>query len=133
MQALSPDLRERILKALQQGHNRKDTAERFQVSESSLYRVQRQFKNSGHLCPKKRPGRGCRIKDEELPELEKLVEQHRDPTGTSLVAAWQEATGKRVGLSTMHRALHRLKFSFKKSAAWQRSGTNTSGKSSATK
>jgi transposase len=133
MQALSPDLRERILKALQQGHNRKDTALRFQVSQSSLYRVQRQFKNCGHLCPKKHPGRGCHIKDQELPALETLVEQHRDPTGASLVAPWQETTGKRVGLSTMHRALHRLKFSFKKSAAWQRSETKRNGKPSATK
>jgi transposase len=50
-----------------------------------------------------------------------------DPTGTSLVQAWQEASGKRVGISTMHRALNRLKLSYKKRAAGPASKTKPSG------
>lgn len=114
MQALSLDLRQRILTALEAGDERAQIAIRFDVSQSSVYRIQRQWKSQGDLSPKKRPGRGHALKDEELPTLETLVQQQADPTGASLAQAWQQAGGKRVGLSTMHRALHRLKFSYKK-------------------
>jgi transposase len=117
MKALSLDLRQRIVTALQSRHKRADIAARFDVSESSVYRLQRRWKTKGEIAPKKRLGRGRAFKDEDLALLETLVTQHSDPTGASLVAAWQENTGKCVGLSTMHRALHQLKMSFKKRAA----------------
>jgi transposase len=117
MKALSLDLRQRITTALQAGHKRGDIAARFAVSESSVYRLQRQFKTTQDLAPKRRPGRGHALPDAQLPALEALLQEQRDPTGESLRAAWQERTGKRLGLSTMHRALHRLARSFKKSAA----------------
>jgi transposase len=117
MKALSLDLRQRIAAALDAGHNRAHIAARFEVSQSSVYRIQRQWKSQGDLSPKKRKGRQRAFNDEDLSLLEKLVAQQSDPTGASLVAAWQENTGKCVGLSTMHRALHQLKLSFKKSAA----------------
>ena len=114
MKALSLDLRQRIVTALEAGHPRADIAARFAVSESSLYRIWRQWRAHRDLAPKKRPGRGKALKDEDLGALETLLAEQTDPTGASLVAAWQESTGKRVGLSTMHRALRRLNRSFKK-------------------
>ena len=131
MQALSLDLRQRIVRALETGDKRAHIATRFGVSESSLYRIQRQWKSRGDLSPKKRPGRGLALKDEELPTLETLVQQQTDPTGATLVEAWKEASGKSIGLSTMHRALHRLKLSYKKSAAAPVSATRRSGTPSA--
>jgi len=128
MQALSLDLRQRILTALEAGDKRAQIAARFGVSQSSVYRIQRQEKSQGDLSPKKRPGRGLALKDADLPALETLVQQQADPTGATLVDAWQQASGKRVGLSTMHRALHRLKFSYKKSAAAPASETRPSAK-----
>ena len=131
MQALSLDLRQRILAALEAGDKRAQIAARFDVSQSSVYRIQRQGKNQGNLSPKKRPGRGLALKEEDLPALETLAQQQADPTGASLVEAWQQASGKRVGLSTMHRALHRLKFSYKKRAVAPASKTRPSAKPSA--
>ena len=127
MQALSLDLRQRIVRALETGDKRAHIATRFDVSQSSVYRIQQQWKRQGDLAPKKRPGRGHTLKDEELPALETLVQQQADPTGASLVEAWQQVSGKTIGLSTMHRALHRLKLSFKKNAAKPASGTKSSG------
>ena len=71
------------------------------------------------------------LKDEELPTLETLVQQQADPTGATLVEAWKQTSGKSIGLSTMHRALHRLKMSFKKRAAAPASETKPSGRPSA--
>ena len=127
MQALSPDLRQRIVRALEAGDKRAHIATRFDVSQSSVYRIQRQWKCQGDLAPKKRPGRRHALKDGDLPSLETLVQQQADPTGASLVEAWKQTRGKTIGLSTMHRALHRLKLSFKKNAAKPASGTKSSG------
>jgi len=126
MQALSLDLRQRIVTALEAGDKRAHIATRFGVSESSLYRIQRQWKFGGDLAPKKRPGRGYALKDEELPTLETLVQQQSDPTGANLLEAWKQTSGKNIGLSTMHRALHRLKMSYKKRAAAPASETKPS-------
>jgi transposase len=130
MQALSLDLRQRIVAALAAGDKRTHIATRFAVSESSVYRLHRQWKSQGDLSPKKRPGRGHALKDEDLPTLETLVQQQADPTGASLVEAWKEVSGNTIGLSTMHRALHRLKLSFKKNAARPASGTKPGEKPS---
>ena len=126
MQALSLDLRQRLVRALEAGDKRAHIATRFQVSESSLYRIQHQWKSRGDLSPKKRPGRGHALKDEDLPTLETLVQQQANPTGATLVEAWKEASGKSIGLSTMHRALHRLNMSYKKRAAAPASVTKPS-------
>jgi len=117
MQALSLDLRQRIVAALETGHKRAQIAARFDVSEASVYRLQRQWKRHGDLTPKKRPGRQPAFTHEELAQLQDIIAQHSDPTGASLAQAWQASTGRRVGLSTMHRALHRLNLSYKKRAA----------------
>jgi len=131
MQALSPDLRQRIVRALEAGDKRAHIATRFDVSQSSVYRIQRQWKCQGDLAPKKRPGRGHALKDGDLPSLETLVQQQADPTGASLVQAWQQVSGKTIGLSTMHRALHRLNMSYKKRAAAPASVTKPSAPPSA--
>jgi len=133
MKALSLDLRQRIVTALESGQNRAHIAARFEVSESSVYRLQRQWKSNGDLAPKKRAGRGRAFKDEDLALLETLVAQQTDPTGARLVSAWHENTGKRVGLSTTHRALHQLKMSFKKRAASPAKETKPSATPSARK
>jgi putative transposase len=117
MRPLSPDLRERIVAALEAGQNRAHIAARFEVSESSVYRLQRLWKTQGDLAPQKQPGRAPAFNEEDLTLLQRLAAKQSDPTGASLVQAWQENTGKLVGLSTMHRALHRLKMSYKKRAA----------------
>jgi transposase len=116
MKALSLNLHQRIVTALESGQNRAHIAARFEVSESSVYRLQRQWKSKGDLAPKKRTGRGRAFKDEDLALLETLVAEQTDPTGARLVSTWHQNTGKRVGLSTVHRALHQLKMSFKKRA-----------------
>lgn len=130
MQSLSLDLRQRIVTALEAGQTRAAIAARFDVSQSSVYRLQRQWKQERSLSPKKRPGRAQALSPEELPALQELVEEHlakqSDPTGAILVEDWQERTGKRVGLSTMHRALHRLKLPFKKSVVLPRKETKRS-------
>ena len=112
MKARCLDLRQRIVRSLELGYPRAATAAHFDVSESSIYRIGRQWRASRDLSPKKRPGRGKALKDEDLGTLERLLAEQTDPTGASLIAAWIEASGKSIGLSTMHRALHRLKMSY---------------------
>ena len=134
MQALSLDLRKRIVWALLAGSSRRQIAQRFDVSESSVYRVQRQWKSQGDLTARKHPGRTPHLKDEDLPALEALVQslidQQKDPTGATLVVAWEETTGQSISLATMHRALHRLKFSYKKRAALPKNGTRKNARHS---
>jgi transposase len=135
MKALSLDLRQRILTALQAGQPRAVIADRFAVSESSVYRLQRQWKNEGNLTPKKRPGRPPAVPPKDQAALQALLtqqkEEHQDPTLASLAHAWHQRTGKRIGIATLHRALRGMGKSFKKSAASPRKGTRPSALPSA--
>jgi transposase len=135
MKALSLDLRQRILTALQAGQPRADIATRFAVSPSSVYRLQRQWKNAGDLAPKKRPGRPPAVPPQDRSTLEALLkahqEAHQDPTLATLAHAWQQRTGRRIGIATLHRTLRKMGKSFKKSAALPRKETRASGPPSA--
>ena len=61
MKAYSPDLRERILRALEGGMSTSEAARVFDVGISTVKRYVRQQQETGSLTPKPIPGRPARI------------------------------------------------------------------------
>jgi transposase len=57
MKAYSQDLRERIVKAVEEGKSRREVAHVFHVSLSTVKRYLKQISEKGHLDPKPIPGR----------------------------------------------------------------------------
>ena len=126
MKPLSPDLRERILEALQGGQTRQQVATRFCVSLSSVQRLKRQGKEHQHLEPKPIPGRTRAVKEDQAAEPKEILATQNDWTLQSLAQAWQQHTGKALSTSALHRNLHWLGYSYKKRVASPRKETRTS-------
>ncbi|HEY7414367.1 MAG TPA: helix-turn-helix domain-containing protein [Ktedonobacteraceae bacterium] len=57
MKAYSQDLRERVLRAVDQGYPRAEVVQFFGVSQASIKRYLKQWREEGHVRPKALPGR----------------------------------------------------------------------------
>jgi transposase len=125
MKPLSPDLRQRILDALQDGQTREQVAARFRVSLSSVQRLKRQWKEHQHLEPKPIPGRTRAVQEDQAAELKEIIATQNHWTLQSLAQAWQQHTGKALSKSALHRNLHWLGYSYKKRVASPRKETRT--------
>ena len=115
MKALSLDLRQRIVDALQEGQTRPQVAQRFAVSLATVGRLARQWREQQHLQPKPIPGRSRAVRPSEQETLRALVAADKNATLGSLSDAFFEQTGRRVSISAMQRNLRWLENSHKKS------------------
>ena len=75
--AYSVDLRERMLANLEE-ESMRATAKRFRMSLSSVYRIQRRYKETGQLHAKRSGGRRLAVDQEGAAWLQDLVSQERD-------------------------------------------------------
>lgn len=112
MRAYSIDLRERILAAVERGKGSlRELADLFLVSLSSIVRLLRRYRASGSLLPKPHAGGPCaRLDADACQRLQNLVREQPDAT----LAELRERLGIPCHLSTIHRALQRLRISRKK-------------------
>jgi transposase len=114
MQAYSPDLRAKILAAVDTGRPKTEVARSFGVSLASVKRYVVQRRERGSLEPLPRPGRPPTITPEQEDALwQQLVAQ---PTAilAEHCATWAQSQGVRPGLSTMSRAIRKLGWTRKK-------------------
>lgn len=113
MRPYSLDLRERVIRALRSGTKQKSVAEQFDISLSTVQRLAHQYRVEGHLRSKVSPGRSPIITPAQEDELLRLVTQP-DATLASIAQAWREKTGGYIAASTVHYALQRLGYTYKK-------------------
>lgn len=116
MKALSLDLRQRIIDALDKGASQGSIAERFAVSDSSVERLATKKRLGLSLEPKPTPGRKRRVPEDKLPAFEELVRSRKDWTAEALADAWQAQGEASLSISTATRVLKQIRFSFKKNA-----------------
>jgi transposase len=114
MQSYSLDLRQRIVAAVEAGESTKEVAERFEVSWSSVKRYYKQWRETGSLEPKPRPGRPPKLTAEELEGLRQQVKEHNDATLAEHCELLLKRRGIRLGISTMWRLIAKLEISYKK-------------------
>jgi transposase len=115
MKAYSQDLRERILRTVDQEYPRSEIVQFFGISLSTLKRYLKQRREEGHVRPKAIPGRPPKkrtpVEAGVLPQLQArddaTLEQHCD--------LWEQTRGERVSRWTMSRAIKRLGWTRKKS------------------
>lgn len=114
MQAYSPDLRAKIVAAVDAGRAKTEVARSFGVSLASVKRYVVQRRARGSLEPLPRPGRPPTISPAQKDALwQQLVAQ---PTAllAEHCATWERSQGIRPGLSTMSRAIRKLGWTRKK-------------------
>ena len=114
MKAYSMDLRERILKAHDAGMPKFRVVQTFHVSGPTVNRYIAQRRKTGSIAPKAIPGRPRAIRPEQQPELVAQLEAAPDATLAEHRQAWERDHGTRVDISTMQRAIKRVRWTRKK-------------------
>jgi transposase len=114
MKAYSQDLRERIVQTVEEGKTQEETAHLFKVSPKTVQRYIKQRREKGHLLPNPIPGRPPTKRAEIEGKLQPQLEKKPDATLQEHCNTWEAETGNKVSISTMSRALERLKWTLKK-------------------
>ena len=114
MKAYSEDLRERILRAVDQGLSRTEVVRLFGVSSASIKRYLKQRRETGNLAPKAIPGCPPRKIGPLQTGVQSQLEAHPDATLEEHCKLWEAETGVKVSISTMSRAILRLRWTRKK-------------------
>ncbi len=121
MKAYSQDLRERVLRAVDQGRPRSEIISLFGVSRATIKRYLKQRRELGTLSPKPIPGRPSRKGAALQAGLSSQLHTHSDATLEEHCQVWEAAHGMRVSTATMSRAMARLGWTRKKpSVQWRR-------------
>lgn len=114
MRAYSRNLRQGILRAVEQGKPRAENSKTFAVSRSTIKRYLKLRRETGDVKPKTIPGRpskkGTALYIELLPQLE----AHPDATLAEHCQFWEATHGIQVSSATMSRAMKRLNWTRKK-------------------
>jgi transposase len=107
MNAYSKDLRVRVLQAVDRGLPRRRIAELFGVSLSTIKRYVRRRRQGEDLQPKPSTGRRRRIlaTSEQKRALWSQLEENNEATLERHCELWEGATGVKVSLATMSRAI----------------------------
>jgi transposase len=110
----SVDLRERIVKAVDEGQSIREVAVRYEVSERTVRRYLKRRKARGSLEADVSPGRPRDIGEAQEAVLTKQSEQFPDATLEKHCERWQKTKKVTVSPATMCRALQRLGHTRKK-------------------
>ena len=117
----SCDLRDRVLRHIEQGHARRDAARRFGVSPSFAIKLDQRLKATGSSAPAPQgrpPGSGALAAFRDY--LAGLVEARPDITLREMADALESECGHRAHQSSISRLLKACGFSYKKIIAGQR-------------
>ena len=122
--ALSIDLRERLISAVDGGLSRRSAAERFGVAVSTAIKWVDQWRRTGDVLPRPQGGdKRSHAIEAHAAAIVALVEQRPDITLVEIASHLDEAHGLKVAPSTVWRLLDRHGMTFKKNRARQRAAT----------
>jgi transposase len=116
----SRDLRERVVRFVEEGHSRRAAGAHFKVSVSFVVNLMSAFRATGSLQPRPSGGRRHAKLEPHRTFLLAQVEDRPDITMPELAAALVEATGETVTPPALSRWLIRAGYRFKKNSAGQR-------------
>jgi len=117
MQAYSLDLRQRVVRAYEQGRRTiSEIAEQFSVSPGFVKKMLRQWRSTGDLSPLPHGGgKPASLSERQRGLLRRKVRQHDDLSLAELQDYLREEEQVEVHVSTICRALRRLDLPLKKS------------------
>src|SRR5215467_3148269 len=124
MRAYSDDLRQRIVRAVDQGHRQAEIAAAFQVSLATIGRYLKQLRETGRLSVKPIPGRPPKQRAALEAALPAQLAANDDATAEQHCQLWAATHGQHVSTATMRRAIARLGWTRKKVAGCHRAQRN---------
>jgi len=114
MKAYSQDLRERVVRAVDQGLSRTEIVKLFGVSSATIKRYLKLQRETGNVAPKAIPGYPPRKIGALERGLRPQLSAHPDATLEEHCRLWEAETGIKVSISTMSDAIRRLRWTRKK-------------------
>jgi transposase len=129
MKAYSPDLRAKILAAVDAGMSKRQAARTFGVGLATIKRYAALRREQGSLDPKPHPGRPPTIGPEQQEVLWAQLVAHPTAYLDEQCALWEAQTGVRLSASAMSRTIKRLGFTRKKGRWVPPSATRLGGRS----
>jgi transposase len=112
---MSLDLRERIVRAVEEGSSIREAARRFAVSPSAAIKLMQRVRATGSAAPARFGGHRRPLLAPYEADIRRLLEATPDITLAELQAALARRSGIVAGLSTIHKALCRFGLPLKKS------------------
>jgi transposase len=114
MKAYSQDLRERVLRAVDQGIARSEIVRVLGVSLATIGRYLKQRREMGHVRPKVIPGRPAKKIKPWQASFQAQLEAFPDATLAQHCQYWQQTQGIQVSRWSMSRAIKGLDWTRKK-------------------
>ena len=114
MKAYSVDLREKVLRAVDQDYPREEIVKLLGVSRATIKRYLKQRRETGSVAPKAIPGRTPKKLGSLQAELVAQLQAHDDLGLEEQCRLWEQSHGVRVSTSTMSRAIKRVGWTRKK-------------------
>lgn len=114
MKAYSTDLRERVVRAVDQGYKRTDIIKLFGMSRATIKRYLKQRRETGQVSRKPIPGHPSKKGASLQAGLVAQLEAYPDATLEMHCQFWEQTQGVRVSMSTMGRVIKRIGWTRKK-------------------
>jgi|SRR5579883_2399106 transposase len=108
MRAYSQELRQQVLRAVDEGLSRAQIIERFQVSRATIKRYLKQRRETGNVLPRPIPGRPPRKKAALQMGVQELLQAHPEASQQEYCHWWETEHGMAVSRASMSRAIHAL-------------------------
>lgn len=127
MKAYALDLRERVLRARNQGHSAQDVAKQFSLSKRTVERYWRRYQATGQTTAGQMGGhRRSRLATHDA-TLRAWIGEEPDLTLAQLQQRCREQLQVRLGVTALWHRLERLGLSYKKNAARRRANPARAG------
>jgi transposase len=117
MKAYSLDLRTRIVQAVEDGMTKSKAARTFAVALATVKNYVRQRDATGSLAARPIPGRPRAIASEQEASLMAHLRARPATTLADLREVWKRDHGASVSITTLSRAIRRLRWTRKKTVA----------------
>src|SRR6266571_5926291 len=127
MKAYSADLRERVLRAVDQGIPRREIVRVLGVSLATIGRYLKQRRETGHVRPKAIPGRPSKKIRPLQAGMQEQLSAYPDATLAQHCQYWEQSTGMQVSRWSMSRAINKLNWTRKKRHSGRRNGMKEHG------
>jgi len=124
MKAYSQDMRERVLRAVDEGKPRAQIIELFHISRATIKRYLKQRRETGQLRPHAIPGRTPRKGAALQAQIGELLHECSDARLEDYCQMWERQSGVKVSPSTMSRALRQAGYTRKK-RRWQQASRSS--------
>lgn len=114
MKAYSADLREKVVRAVDQGYPRNEIIKLFGVSRATIKRYLKQRRETGEVRVRPIPGRPSKKSAPLQAGLVAQLQAYPDATLEMHCHIWEQEQGLRVSTTTMGRAIRRVGWTRKK-------------------